>query len=61
VADEVAGVGVDDVERAVLEAYDAGGASEPLDEATLERAAALEPRHAITGSPAAPSRSRRGR
>ena len=61
VADEVAEVGVEDVERAVLAAY---GEVEPLplplDAATLERAAALEPRHAITGSPAAPRSSRRG-
>ena len=60
VADEVAGVTVDDVERTVLAAYGVGGSHAVLDAATLERARAIEPRHAITtGSPAAPTRSRR--
>jgi octanoyl-[GcvH]:protein N-octanoyltransferase len=60
VADEVSGVTVDDVERAVLDAYGVGGPPAVLDAATLDRAWALEPRHAVTtGSPAAPTRSRR--
>ena len=47
VADEVPGVALDDVERAVLEAYgrSAGGA---LDAATLEHARRLEPRHVLS-------------
>jgi octanoyl-[GcvH]:protein N-octanoyltransferase len=48
VADEVAGVTVDAVERAVLDAYGADGARGSLDAATLDRARALEPGHAIT-------------
>jgi octanoyl-[GcvH]:protein N-octanoyltransferase len=69
VADELASVEVDDVERAVLDAYgvrgdaDASpvrGESWALDADTLARARALEPRHRISaGSPAAPTRSRR--
>jgi octanoyl-[GcvH]:protein N-octanoyltransferase len=49
VEDEVPGVGVDEVERAVLDAYGvaAGGA---LDTAVLSRARALEPRHAISAA-----------
>jgi len=49
VADEVAGVGVDDVERAVMEAY-TGRASlveAPLEAGTLSRAAQLGPGHRI--------------
>jgi lipoate-protein ligase A len=48
VADEVAGVTVDAVERAVLDAYGADDARRSLDAATLDRARDLEPRHAIT-------------
>lgn len=51
VEDEVSGVGIDDVERAVLEAYGLTDAV-PLDEATLERARALEARHRIAVSAA---------
>ena len=47
VADEVSGVTVDDVERAVLDAYGLTAATGALDAATLERARALEPRHVI--------------
>jgi octanoyl-[GcvH]:protein N-octanoyltransferase len=47
VADEVAGVTVDDLERAVLDAYAPQTPPGPLDPATLERARALEPRHAL--------------
>jgi octanoyl-[GcvH]:protein N-octanoyltransferase len=47
VADEVAGVTVDDLERAVLDAYAPGASPGSLDPATLERARALEPRHAL--------------
>ena len=46
VADEVP-VTVDDVERAVLDAYGLAAAPGALDAATLERAQALEPRHAV--------------
>jgi octanoyl-[GcvH]:protein N-octanoyltransferase len=46
VADEVVGVGIDEVERAVLEAYRAVDAGS-LDDATLSLAARLEPRHRI--------------
>lgn len=61
VADESAGVGVDDVERAVLDAYGVRGDARVLDVETLERALGLEPRHEVSaGSPAAPTRSRRG-
>jgi octanoyl-[GcvH]:protein N-octanoyltransferase len=53
VADEVAGVTVDDVERAVLDAYGAASLDPvPLDSATLERARALEPRHALSAASA---------
>jgi octanoyl-[GcvH]:protein N-octanoyltransferase len=45
VGDEVP-VGVDEVERAVLEAY-GSFASVPLEAATLSRAASLEPRHRV--------------
>jgi octanoyl-[GcvH]:protein N-octanoyltransferase len=49
VEDEVPGVGVDDVERAVLDAYGlAGGGA--LDAFTLEHARRLEPRHAISAA-----------
>ena len=47
VADEVPGVDVDAVERAVLEAYGQTAGGE-LDAATLEHARRLEPRHAIS-------------
>jgi octanoyl-[GcvH]:protein N-octanoyltransferase len=49
VADEVAGVGIDDVERAVLEAYAARASlvEAPLEAGTLSRAAQLEPAHRI--------------
>jgi octanoyl-[GcvH]:protein N-octanoyltransferase len=50
VADEVAGLKVDDVERAVLDAYGLRGEPSALDDATLARAAALEPRHALRGA-----------
>jgi octanoyl-[GcvH]:protein N-octanoyltransferase len=50
VADEVAGVGVHDVERAVLDAYGLPAAPRALDAATLERARALEPRHVVRGA-----------
>jgi octanoyl-[GcvH]:protein N-octanoyltransferase len=57
VADEVPGVGLDAVERAVLEAY--GRRWETLagklDAATLDRARALEPRHEVAVSAAAGS------
>jgi hypothetical protein len=46
VGDEVAGVGVDEVERAVLEAYGLG-ASSVLDDATLALAGELEPGHRL--------------
>jgi hypothetical protein len=49
VDDEVPGIGVDAVERAVLAAY----GSEPhraLDAATLERARRLLPRHELSGA-----------
>jgi octanoyl-[GcvH]:protein N-octanoyltransferase len=45
VADEVA-VSIDDVERAVLDAYDVRDAA-PLDPATLALATQLEPRHRL--------------
>ena len=45
VADEVAGVGVDDVERAVLSAYEVTEA--PLGAATLALARSLEPQHRL--------------
>jgi octanoyl-[GcvH]:protein N-octanoyltransferase len=48
VADEVP-VTVDDVERAVLDAYGLAAARGALDAATLERARALEPRHVVRG------------
>jgi len=47
VADEVLGVAVAAVERAVLEAYGRAGGGE-LDAATLEHACRLEPRHTIS-------------
>jgi octanoyl-[GcvH]:protein N-octanoyltransferase len=49
VADEVAGVGIDDVERAVLESYAARASlvEAPLEAGTLSRAAQLEPWHRI--------------
>jgi hypothetical protein len=47
VADEVSGIDVDAVERAVLEAYGQTAGGE-LDAATLEHARRLEPRHAIS-------------
>ena len=50
VADEVAGVTVDDVERAVLDAYDLTVEPRALDAATLERARKLEPRHVVPDS-----------
>jgi octanoyl-[GcvH]:protein N-octanoyltransferase len=54
VADEApAGVGVDEVERAVVQAYGLGGEAVPLDAATLDRARGLEPRHAVAVSAAA--------
>jgi octanoyl-[GcvH]:protein N-octanoyltransferase len=46
VADEVPGVDLDAVERAVLEAY-GGRADGALDAATLDRARQLEPRHEL--------------
>ena len=46
VADEVPGIDVDAVERAVLAAYGRAGGGE-LDAVTLERAHALEPRHVV--------------
>jgi octanoyl-[GcvH]:protein N-octanoyltransferase len=46
IGDEVAGVGVDDVERAVLEAYGDVGVA-PLGAATLALASTLEPRHRL--------------
>ena len=49
VADEVP-VTVDDVERAVLDAYGLAEAPGALDAATLERARALEPRHVVRGA-----------
>jgi len=49
VADEVP-VTVDDVERAVLDAYGHAAASGALDAATLDRARALEPRHVVRGA-----------
>jgi lipoate-protein ligase A len=52
VADEVP-VGVDEVERAVLDAYDLRGADVALDAHTLERARQLEPRHVVGVSAAA--------
>jgi octanoyl-[GcvH]:protein N-octanoyltransferase len=61
VADEVEGVTVDEVERAVLEAYGARAEGASLDAATLDRAHRLEPRHELTtGSPAGPRRSHPG-
>ena len=45
VADEVPGVGVDDVERAVLSAYEFTEA--PLGAATLALARSLEPQHRL--------------
>ena len=50
VADEVSGVTVDDVERAVLDAYGLTVEPRALDAATLERARALEPRHVVPDS-----------
>jgi octanoyl-[GcvH]:protein N-octanoyltransferase len=52
VEDEVAGVGIDEVERAVLDAYArrAQLMPSPLDAATLDRARALEARHRIAVS-----------
>lgn len=50
VADEVAGVSIDDVERAVLDAYGLRREARPLDPATLERARALERRHELSRS-----------
>jgi octanoyl-[GcvH]:protein N-octanoyltransferase len=50
VADEVAGVTVDDAERAVLDAYGIRGSAGALDAATLERARALEPAHELRGA-----------
>ena len=47
VEDEVAGVGVEEVERAVAEAYGLTDGT-TLDAATLDRARALEARHAIS-------------
>jgi octanoyl-[GcvH]:protein N-octanoyltransferase len=49
VADEVPAT-VDDVERAVLEAYGLSVAPGSLDPATLERARVLEPRHVVRGA-----------
>ena len=49
VADEVPGVDVDAVERAVLTTYGRPGDGE-LDAGTLERARALEPRHVVRGA-----------
>jgi octanoyl-[GcvH]:protein N-octanoyltransferase len=46
VGDEVAGVGVDEVERAVLAAYD-GLVAAPLDGVTLALASGLEPQHRL--------------
>ena len=46
VADEVGGVGVDEVERAVLAAYD-GVVAAPLDGVSLALAAELEPQHRL--------------
>jgi lipoate-protein ligase A len=45
VADEVPGVGIDDVERAVLSAYEVSEA--PLGAATLALASSLEPQHRL--------------
>jgi octanoyl-[GcvH]:protein N-octanoyltransferase len=53
VSDEVAGVTVDDVERAVLDAYGASREAAALDAGTLERARRLEPRHEVAVSAAA--------
>ena len=50
VADEVPGVTVDDVERAVLDAYGLTVEPRALDTATLERARELEPRHVVPDS-----------
>lgn len=50
VADEVAGVTVDDVECAVLEAYGARAEPGSLDPGTLDRARRLEPRHELRGA-----------
>jgi octanoyl-[GcvH]:protein N-octanoyltransferase len=50
VADEAAGVGLDDVERALLDVYGERDRARALDSATLERALALEPRHELSGS-----------
>jgi octanoyl-[GcvH]:protein N-octanoyltransferase len=47
VADEAPGATVDDVERAVLDAYRLAVEPRDLDAATLERARELEPRHAL--------------
>jgi len=47
VADEVEGVTLDEVERAVLDAYWLGAEHDSLDPATLDRARALEPRHEL--------------
>jgi octanoyl-[GcvH]:protein N-octanoyltransferase len=49
VADEVP-VAVEDVERAVLDAYGLAVQPRALDAATLERARALEPRHVVRGA-----------
>jgi hypothetical protein len=51
VADEVPGVGVDEVERAVLSAYSL--TETPLDSATLSLASSLEPQHRLCTSTAA--------
>jgi octanoyl-[GcvH]:protein N-octanoyltransferase len=53
VADEVAGVTVDDVERAVLDAYASRWelVETSLDTATLERADRLLPRHEVADAP----------
>jgi octanoyl-[GcvH]:protein N-octanoyltransferase len=50
VTDEVAGITVDEVERAVLDAYGLGADHSALDPATLEHARALEPRHVVRGA-----------
>jgi len=47
VADEVEGMTLDEVERAVLDAYRLGAEHDSLDPATLDRARALEPRHEL--------------
>jgi octanoyl-[GcvH]:protein N-octanoyltransferase len=53
VADEVGGVTIDDVERAVLAAYGLRAEPVTLDAETLDRARRLEPRHEIAISAAA--------